>query len=272
MEKPTVSINILTKNRIMEFYGLLVSLRNQTYKNWNLVVIDESSPPVIQHKTVLDLMTRMKLEGHFVKYIHHNVSWMNIGKCRNEAIQHSPDELICRIDDDSICEKDYLEKLVKHITSKEDIGAVSGIVPVLGAPEMIKEPPKIFNKVTFDKEGKVSIADDGGHFYDPKVLPAQHLRSSFMFKKSVAMKAGLHPLEYGPTGYREETDFSLRIAYAGYKMLVDTGAICWHVQCPSGGGRVTDAAKRAEMNENHFIRKFKRLFKQKGNPYEEAKQ
>ena len=72
------------------------------------------------------------------------------------------------------------------------------------------------------------------------------------------------------SGFREETDFMIKLAYAGYKMIVDTGAKAWHLQATSGGarGKSVDEYKQAvAINEEHFRRKFLYQFRKSGDPY-----
>jgi len=85
----------------------------------------------------------------------------NIGESRNMLIQASKEDYkwAVRIDDDSILDRDYLERLwntatmndvpVNNETERKElrkqVGAVGGVVPTYAQVELYKYPPKIFN-------------------------------------------------------------------------------------------------------------------------------
>jgi GT2 family glycosyltransferase len=267
-----VEISICTKDRASELYALLVSLRTQTYREWDLVIVDSSQPyPLVNaYKFIGDIITRIKTEGHAVKYIV-DVPPMGVCKARNRAVKEGfGHQIIVRIDDDSVLEPDYIARLIK-LMEPEDVGAVGGCVPVFGAPPMVRNInllKGIFNRVKFDKEGNLTeCADDGGFQYHPNVvLPSHHLRSSYAFRRKAYDDVGGFPNDYGTIGFREETDFCLRIAWKGWRMLTDTGAIAWHCQCPSGGARAPDYMQQVQIADEHFRTKMKWMFNRWGNP------
>jgi GT2 family glycosyltransferase len=229
--KNRIGVEILTRNRPEYIYGLLVSLRNQTIDNWDLIIIDNSDVPIESYKYIHDLIVRIRHEGHrIVIHLNENQEMKkNIGASRNLAIEKDDLEYLCRIDDDSILDIDYLERLYNIIKKDEKIGAVGGLVPYFGSSKIYKRLPEIFNKIWKDENGVWQFEDDGHFSYEEKeIRKSHHLRSSFMFRRSAAIKAGLHPVEYGSTGFREETDFSVRIIEAGYDLYTDPHARCWH--------------------------------------------
>jgi hypothetical protein len=81
------------------------------------------------------------------------------------------------------------------------------------------------------------------------------LRSSWIFRRELYDE---HKIEFeralSPTGFREETIWSLRALMAGYKLFVDTGAICWHLACPSGGVKSADYAQRVASDDMYLRR------------------
>jgi GT2 family glycosyltransferase len=262
MRNERISLHICTANRPGELLGLLVSVRDQTFQDFDVVIVDDSDKTITAFKPVFDIISRLRLEGHMVKYIKNPFPSRNIGINRNIAIENCPNKIGCRIDDDSVIDKHYLEALYGLIKSDRRIGAAGGIVPPFGHPKMVRDPPEIFNRITFHKD-RIIMADDGGYCYDPDVIIlSHHLRSSFMYWNEAVRKAGMHPTEYGKTGFREESDLSMRLIMAGYKLLTDTGAICWHAQSPSGGARIPDYQQRIAMNMQHFDRKFLRYRRQ----------
>jgi len=286
-----VTIHLLTKDRPSELAMCLNSLYTQTFKNWDLILVDSGSTPVITYKFINDIIQRIRLSGHWVKYIN-KMGWCDIGKLRNIAIEEDIFNRTClRIDDDSIADSEYLDRLVQcyiHYSGykegqvAEKLVAVGGVVPPCGSPKIYMPIPEsgIFNEIKFDLDGNITyIADDGGYTYDPFLqgmcsvaLPSHHLRSSFIFPNPTFDKrVPLYPEEYGQTGYREETDWCIAFAYAGGKMYTVTDAICWHAHGRSGGARIPNYQEIAQINDIHFREKIKRWYQERGNPFENKK-
>ena len=277
MSNDRLSLQILNANRIGELDILLSSLLSQTYKEWDLILLDESDTPSIKHKHINDLIKRIRCEGHGVIY-KHTEAINNIGQSRNNCydIDLFKNELCVRIDDDSYCDVNYLKYLVttyKHLSKKHNVGAVGGIVPVLGNPSIKKKIPKIFNETIVDKEGNIlDMADDGGMDFNVKegsnvMMPSHHLRSSFLFTRTAYESVKGHPVEYGFNGFREETDFTMKMLFAGFSLYTNVLAVCYHLR--AGGGSRQKSQQEymnlVKINDEHFRKKIKYWIQTKGN-------
>jgi len=269
MKDRNLVINILTNNRVSELCLCLTSLINQDYQEWDLVIIDDGSTvPCTNYKFFNDLIGRLKIL-HQVKLVRHEVTTLNIGKNRNECVEfskklkHNTTKYILRIDDDSVCEYDYVRRLYEAIINDPKIGAVGGVVPLLEGPNYYRKTPRIFNETIFNSEGDLlSMSDDGGVDYnDERLILSHHLRSSFIFRTKAHDSIGGHPLEYGNTGFREETDFSLRLRLAGYLLFTDVQAKCYHQKARSGGARMPPEHynQQVRLNDEHFRIKMRML-------------
>ena len=289
MKNQRISLQICTKNRAPELGMFLTSLLNQTYTSWDLILCDGSEVPMIQHKFIHDIIVRLKMQDHGVCLVKDN--GFGVCEARNLCAEKDPwkSELILRIDDDSICDDQYIERLYNIMTQgliktedreyripnegeipdvkPEEIGAVSGLVPQLGQPEFrrsIEKVKPIISRIDFNGEGEMTyIGDDTGYVYDKKtILPSHHLRSSFMIRRKAFEEVGGYSLGFSPTGFREESDFSLKLLMKGYKLFVDTGAIAWHNASPTGGVRSDDYMQRVQRDDYSFRRKFKYFWQQ----------
>lgn len=261
-----ISVHLLTANRPAELAVCLSSLLRQSFRAWDLFILDGSLQPVRNAKIVEDCINRARSEGHGFQYYYDPIR-RGIGQARNQLLEKDKwNELVCRIDDDSWVEPDYLQKLYDLIQRK-DTAAAGGIVPVFGQPEFTREPNmETFNKLAFSENG-VAVGDDGGFSYEPNaIIKSDHLRSSFLFKKTPLLEVGGFALESGFTGWREETIACMKLRWAGYKLWTDTSAKCWHLMSPSGGGRVQDADQRRAQVEDFFQHWSARLYKEKGWP------
>jgi len=205
------------------------------------------------------LINRIKCEGHGVQLLRDE--GLGVVQARNMALEKDmwKNKYCLRIDDDSICDGTYIERLYSIISKDEKIGAVSGVVPLFGQPEFKRENrfvKPIFNKIELDAEGHITkFADDGGYSYmEGETLPAHHLRSSFMFRRELYDKCGIKFEGTSPSGFREESYWSLRVLMAGYKLFVNTDAKCWHLRTESGGVRAPDYAQKIQMDDELFKR------------------
>ena len=126
----------------------------------------------------------------------------------------------------------------------------------------------VFNKISYDDKGNIFLADDGGYSWTPnKILPSHHLRSSFLFRKSAWKKVGGYPDHLGQVSFREETIFSMKLLYAGYALLTDTSAKCWHSRCAEGGCRTPQYLLDAKIGNEWFVKWAGRKWLDKGVPW-----
>ena len=283
------TINICTKDRHTELFGLLLSLKNQTIKNWELVIVDGSQTPITTRQFIQQAVNELQHNGH--KVIVAREKQRGVCHARNQAVEESKTEVICRIDDDSYCAPDYLEKLWNLM--KKGADCAGGLVPAFGSPRLIRNSSllnKVFNEIKFDKEGNLIcvncgfrginirapaicekcgesyIGDKAAMLHYPNVIKtSHHLRSSFMFRKSQWEKVGGYDTWTGFTGWREETLFCMKLHWAGYKKFItDTSAIAWHMNCSTGGVRTADYGTQLVAIEDKFREWAKLRYEVKG--------
>ena len=271
-----VSVHLLTKDRPTEASILLNSLRHQTFNGWDLVIVDEGKESINNYKYVTDVLNRIKLEKHSIFYTKNNLK-KGISHARNMCVETDRfNDVFIRVDDDSVCEPDYIERLVSvYLNNKKKDGkdcCVGGLVPPFNSPEFYRDCSKmdVFNRITF-YEDRVDIADDGGYAWLPKkVIPSHHLRSSFLFTRKIWEDVGGFKLS-STTGFREETIFSMEAIWKGYKLFTDTGAICFHSHGRSGGGGASmqpqEAIDQRRRLEEWFQKWALRNYKKHGGKY-----
>ena len=158
-----VGVEILTKNRPEYLAMLLDSLRYQTYQDFDVFILDESDNDTVRFQCVQSLLTRLSVEDHYID-IKKNSFTNNIGKSRNVLIERDFNPLHLRIDDDCVVSANYIEALVSTFRNYPNAGAVGGVTPTVGAPNIIRDSSKLacFEEIKFDSEGKISLTDRGG--------------------------------------------------------------------------------------------------------------
>jgi len=117
-KKPLVSVIIPTYNREKLLPEAIDSVINQTYKNWELIIVDDCSTD----------NTRQVIDRHkkrLYKKIRYYFTKKNSGNCgattRNIGIKNSKGEYILILDDDDKICKDLLKKQIKFIERYNDI-------------------------------------------------------------------------------------------------------------------------------------------------------
>lgn len=274
-----LSVHIVSKDRPTELAICLTSLYNQSFKDWDLIVVDDCSRiPYSKHYYIHSIINRMKYDGHGVKFLRNEVS-NGVAAARNTAVDvDNWNEYCVRVDDDSLMDVDYLQRLYDIVTGEvsfegvkpSEIGGVGGVVPNLVSPEHCRDSNlfDVFNKITYSPDGELSFADDGGLTYIPGgVMLSHHLRSSFLFRKSAFKAVGGFPGFLGHVSFTEETWFCLKLLYEGYVLLTDTDAKCWHLRSPGGGCRASDYKEQVEAAREKFSYHFKNRFKREGLPF-----
>lgn len=124
-QNPLVSVIIPTLNRYDYLRDVFKDLENQTYKNFEVIVVDQTDD----------------FQEEFYKGWNLNLNyWYQeekaLWKARNEAIKSAKGEYILLYDDDSLVEKDWIEQHLKTldffnaaISSGVSISVVGGEVP-----------------------------------------------------------------------------------------------------------------------------------------------
>lgn len=252
MKNPRVEIVIPTKNRY-EFLALILqSLVSQTYKEWDLLIIDDSDKPYdINNLPFISPFLRwMEQNRHDWRLLFGRKAGPH--KCHQLSLEQARNNYILRIDDDCIIGDTYVEELVNSMQSNEHCGAVGGIILDLTKTNISQMMPK---DADFTKEFSGNIWEDeqGNPYHTPslqwfyhldeKLKPVQHIHSSFLYKKAAALAVGgWEDMPLSKVGMTEETWFTYKLHLAGWKMYVAPRAVAWHLKAPVGGVR-TDAEK-----------------------------
>lgn len=269
MNKGRITIHIATRDRHTELALLLESLRHQTVQDFDIIIVDDASGvPPLQAYFISYLVTRMKLEGHRFKMIRNDFSQ---GCCyaRNKCIEEDDfdNEFTLRLDDDVLLNSDYIKKLLEVIDAGYDMA--SGVVPNLNVPEVkrsVKFVGDIINEHKFDNEGNLILQkDECGYCYmEDKIIKTHQFRTNCLYKSEINKKVS-YPQTLSTVAFREEGFFSFKAQIEGYKIGVHTGAVCFHLQCPSGGNRRDDYSACVTQDDETFKKWCKKMFVKHGD-------
>lgn len=109
-----VSIIMTTYNRATYIMESVESVLQQTYQNWELIIVDDGSTD--NTKDIISGITDSRVQFH-------EAGKMELGiKLKNKGIERSKGELIAFIDSDDLWAPDKLEKQVRVLQDHSDAG------------------------------------------------------------------------------------------------------------------------------------------------------
>lgn len=188
MEKPKVSVIMAVYNGAESLKDSVLSVLNQTYKNFEFVIVNDGSTDnagvILQELAKGD--NRIK--------IFNNIGNIGLTKSLNRGIRESVGEYIARLDCGDLCSLERLEKEVHFLDNNQDIGLVGSWM------QIINVEGKVIKEVKYpieDKQIKKDLIK-----YNPFV------HSSIMFRREVGAKVGFYSEDYY---YSQDYNFYFKI-------------------------------------------------------------
>lgn len=268
-----VLVEVCTRDRQEYVATLLVSLLNQTFKEWDLLIqVDDSDESILANYQIKSLLTRANHEGHGTRMIRSHRQGPHIAHDR--SLQMAKDDpnykykLVCRVDDDIYLTSTYLEKLFGMFLEDNEIAAVGGVYPDPKRSDREQMAPNGYEK-DIEYAGKVDHNVPWPYICNYPAgttpRPVEHLYSSFMYRVEAAVAIGGYCRKFSQIGHREESDFSYRFHLAGWKLYLHPEAKGYHFCAPAGGIRadnIIDKRKLSESDHKIYSRRLSRWKKQ----------
>jgi glycosyltransferase involved in cell wall biosynthesis len=134
MKNPKVSIVIPCFN-----YGHLIdetldSIEKQTYKNYEVIIVNDASTDEFTNKHLSNLSSKYNVITHKKN--------RGLSESRNTGIKHSTGELILPIDSDDKISTNFIAKLVSHFQTRENTGLVYGKTVYFGDRKGVRLLPE----------------------------------------------------------------------------------------------------------------------------------
>ncbi len=117
--RPDISVIMSVYNGETYLFEAIESVRNQTFKNWELIVINDCSTD-----TTADILAEFSLKDERIK-VHTNEVNLKLPTSLNKAISLSSGKYIARMDADDICLPERLEKQFEFMEQNPDISLSS---------------------------------------------------------------------------------------------------------------------------------------------------
>lgn len=217
MNNPLVSIVIVNWNGKKLLKACLNSLSCISYKNTEILLVDNASKD--------DSVVFVKNNYPKIIIIENKLN-LGFAEGNNVGLQKSKGDAILLLNPDTLVEENFLDELVKTLYEDKNIGAVQ--------PKIIIYP----NKNQIDSIGSFFLMNGNLYHYGREKNPGLPMYNKSMeifsakgacmlIKKDVLKKTGLFDKEY--FAYFEDTDLSMRILLAGYKVLYEPNATIYHI-------------------------------------------
>ena len=167
--KSLVSV-IIPCYKMGDYIGVaLESVSKQTYKNWEVIVVDDCGPEDGTSGIVDSFATSHS--GHRIEFIRHEQNG-GVSKTRNTAIQAASGDYLAFLDPDDFWASSYLEKHVSELGADSNSNVAATYTECNGV----------------DKKGETT-----GHIYRPTVeqiggLPASLYLNNFIMPSAVVVR------------------------------------------------------------------------------------
>lgn len=250
-----VSINIATYNAIKYLPFCISSIFNQSYKNFDLAIIDNNSSDGTQEY--------IKHNYPNIKLIENNEN-MGFAHAHNQAIQQNDSEYILVTNQDIFLEPDFLEILVNFADSNKNYAGFGGKLKKMKFNETgYFEKLNYIDSICLDHTIGYRFINYGEGAIDSKKFN-QNL-DVFGISGALVMyrRSALEAIKYGENEYfdndffmyKEDIDIAWRLKNAGYKSVYLHNAVAYHERGFSGGGSNISETIKRKNNDKEFLAK-----------------
>jgi glycosyltransferase involved in cell wall biosynthesis len=259
-------VGIPTKNRLHSLRRTLYSLMQQTVKNFDIIIIDDSRSDELRTDSLMgELMETLSKMG--IR------TWLVKGNCPNQAAAHNmimnnaindyKVKLVFRCDDDVTLNSDALERLFNEFVKDEkcEYAAMGGVIINPFGPAKDQRMPENWRQ-NIEFAGRLEPCTPYAQmFLYPDDIEyrddIEHLYSSYMYRPELMKEVGGFPADYSAVAFREETIGIYELYLKGYKLKIVPKSIGFHWLEGEGGCRsVTgESAKKLYMRDEMAFRK-----------------
>lgn len=236
---PKLSVVIPTLHRYDDLHNTLEDLLAQSWKDFEILIIDQSNPEQQEAIAVQD--KRIRYFWSVVK---------SASAARNLGLKEAKGEIVLFIDDDVIIENpDYLFHHIKHY-DRQDLCGVSGAT-------LNPDRKRRFHRHAWSQKEEI------GWLYFPqnyqlfcRVWDGRSCNLSV--RRSAALEIGGMDENFDKGAHREESDFCWRLVHRFGQMVFEPQAELVHIGNPTGGirswgGRTTVKAQHHFTGAMYFF-------------------
>lgn len=221
-----VSVVIPCFNRYIQLENTLETLRNQTYKNFEAIIIDDASE---------DEVSSIKLDRNFTLI----QNQMNVGlaQTRNIGIRHSSGDLIIFLDAEMLIKPDYIENHVNLQNSIDNMVLTGSMyyysigrrAQKYARANNIKPFTEDFEKLVQRKDYFVKhiLTHYGNQMEELQIPWIACMAGNLSVKKKLLDQSGWFDSSFKGYGW-EDWELGYRLHQCGAKFCVDPSVACIH--------------------------------------------
>ncbi len=204
--RPIVSVIIVNWNGGKVFENCLKSLKSLTYKDWELIVVDNASSDG----------SLKYISKYFdkVKVIRNNKN-VGFAPANNQGVKRAKGKYILLLNNDTIVGKDLLSALVQKMESNPHIGVIQPKIKIMDNPELLDNSGSFFTRIGFLDHWGFMKKDSREFDQEKEVFSTKG--ACMMTGMEIVKKVGLFDPDF--VSYFEESDFCWRVWLAGYKVI-----------------------------------------------------
>lgn len=236
-----LSVHLVAWNSTKYISYIFESLRAQTFKDWELLVIDNNS-----QDGSADLVEKELEDFPVFARLIKNKENLGFAKGHNQAVQASSSEYFQLYNQDIYLAPDYLEKVVQMMDNNPDAGAGQGlllrwdfsnqnktdVIDTLGL-KVLRNRRVVDYKTGEIHKGSTSVNEVFGisgalPMYRHEAVE-QAMFEGQMFDEDFFM-------------YKEDVDLAFRLRSQGWKAYTAPGAKAWHDRTAAGPKEMSDKA------------------------------
>lgn len=255
---PKVTISLLTWNGEKYLPWLLNSLEAQTFKNWELLVLDNAS----QDNSV-NIVSEHMPKAKIIK------QKKNIGFSRghNLLINWSNSDYVLILNQDVILEPDYLQKCVEFMEANQKAGSVSGKLLYWDFESAQKTNMIDSFGLKINRQRKVTDIDQGKEDYkldNQEVFGVSATAALYRRRALETIKMSEY-FDEDLFAYKEDIDLAWRLRLFGWQNWLVAGALAYHHRSVSGVGNLKNRRQGKQMANklsyrNHLLLIYKNDF------------
>ncbi|BAN01746.1 glycosyltransferase [Ilumatobacter coccineus] len=212
LDETFASVIVCTRDRGDSIVGTIASILASTHRNFELIIIDQSSSDETQH-VVADRFSDDRIR--FVR-----VSDAGVSRSRNRGLRLARSEFVLSTDDDCAVDANWIEENVRALEDDARPGVVYADVRGMPDPDGGYVPESVADADVLLRDVRDWRSSSDGVNVG--------IGASMAVRRSVAHEVGGFDVDLGPGSElrnAEDTDLALRILLAGHpvRRLISTG-------------------------------------------------
>ncbi|PHR47726.1 MAG: biofilm PGA synthesis N-glycosyltransferase [Fluviicola sp.] len=238
---PLISIIVPGKNEGKHIFKLVSSLKEQTYKNYELIIVDDGSDDdteqickSLKKNNLIDVFIRNEVRG---------------GKASgaNTALRVAKGDFVIHLDADSSLDRDAIEQIITPFYENPDVGAVGGNVMVRNYKETLATTLQ-----SYEYNDAISI----GRMVASYLGVYRIISGAF----GAFRRDALEQVQGWDIGPGLDGDITVKMRKVGYKVVFEDRAVC-QTNVPSSFKNLTKQRLRWDKSLIRFrLRKHKDVF------------